>query len=66
MDLDLREKIILIPMVVLVVFLGVYPKPALDIIEPSVDAVLERIEQTTDYVVPEFGSTGDLVGEVGE
>ncbi|MEE9298363.1 MAG: NADH-quinone oxidoreductase subunit M [Acidimicrobiia bacterium] len=59
-DLTIREKVILVPMLVLIVFLGVYPKPALDIIEPSVDAVLDRIELKTDYVVPEFGTTGDL------
>jgi NADH-quinone oxidoreductase subunit M len=61
-DLTLREKVILIPMVVLVVFLGVYPKPALDIIEPSVDEILHRIEQTTDYEVPEWGD-GELATE---
>ena len=66
-DLTVREKVILAPMVALVVFLGVYPKPALDIIEPSVDAVLDRIEQTTDYEVPEWGD-GELAraDEVGE
>ncbi len=65
-DLSVREKIIIIPMAALVVFLGVYPKPALEIIEPSVDAILERIEEQTDYVVPEFGSTGDIAVEVAE
>jgi NADH:ubiquinone oxidoreductase subunit 4 (subunit M) len=40
----------------LIVFLGVDPKPALDRIEPSVNRVLDRIEQTTDYEVPEFGT----------
>jgi NADH-quinone oxidoreductase subunit M len=64
-DLTLREKVILIPMVVLVVFLGVYPKPALDIIEPSVNEVLHRIEQITDYEVPEWGD-GELATEHGE
>jgi len=64
-DLTLREKIILIPMVVLVVFLGVYPKPALDIIEPSVDEVLQRIEQTTDYQVPQWGD-GELATDTHE
>ena len=39
----------------LVLFLGIFPKPALDRVEPAVDLVLERIEQTTDYQVPEFG-----------
>jgi len=60
LDLNLREKIIIIPIAALIVFLGVYPKPALDIIAPSVDAVLERIELTTDYEVPHFGTTSDL------
>jgi NADH-quinone oxidoreductase subunit M len=63
LDLDLREKIIILPIAALIVFLGVYPKPALDIIEPSVDAVLERIELTTDYEVPRYGTTNDLAVE---
>jgi NADH-quinone oxidoreductase subunit M len=62
-DLGLREILILAPMAVLIVFLGIYPKPALDRIEPSVDAVLERIEATTDYVVPDYGWSLDLAGE---
>lgn len=66
LDLRPREKIIIIPMAALIVFLGVYPKPALDIIEPSVDAVLDRIEHATDYVVPQYGSTGDVSAGVGE
>jgi NADH-quinone oxidoreductase subunit M len=56
-DLSFREAWVLIPMVAMILFLGLYPKPALDRIEPSVDAILERIEQVTDYRVPEFGIT---------
>ncbi len=65
LDLDLREKLILAPMIVLIIFLGVYPKPALDRIEPSVDAILDRIEQQTDYDVPEFGRQSE-VAEVAQ
>ena len=54
-DLTLREWSVLVPIAVLVLWLGIYPKPALDRIEPSVDAILQRIEVTTDYEVPEFG-----------
>jgi NADH-quinone oxidoreductase subunit M len=54
-DIGFREVAILTPLLALTLFLGIYPKPALDRIEPSVNRVLERIEQTTDYVVPEFG-----------
>ena len=60
-DLDVREKLVLAPLVVLIVFLGVYPKPALDRIEPSVEAILDRIEATTEYDVPEFGRVADVV-----
>ena len=59
-DIRFREIAILVPMVALIVFLGVYPKPALDRIEPSVQGILDRIEQTTDYQVPEFGLPIDL------
>ncbi len=54
------------PIAILVVFLGVYPKPALERIEPSVEAILERIEEQTDYDVPEFGRVADLDVAGGE
>jgi NADH-quinone oxidoreductase subunit M len=57
-DLAPREWAALLPIVALVLYLGIYPKPALERIEPSVDALLERIEATTEYVVPEFGQAG--------
>ncbi len=60
LDLSLREKAILVPLVAGMVFLGVYPKPALDRIEPAVERLMERIEATTDYDVPDFGSVADL------
>jgi NADH-quinone oxidoreductase subunit M len=60
-DLGVREVAILAPLVVLIIGLGVYPKPALDRIEPSVQSVLDRIERATDYEVPAFGVEADLV-----
>ena len=68
LDLDLREVAILLPIAALVVFLGVYPKPALDRIEPSVDAILERVEAQTGHEIPRFGTVAevDLVAEAGE
>jgi NADH-quinone oxidoreductase subunit M len=59
-DLGLREVALLAPIVVLVVFLGVYPKPALDRVEPAVQGILDRIEQVTDYEVPRFGEEAEL------
>ena len=62
-DLNIREIAIIAPIAVLIVFLGVYPKPALDRIEPAVEAILERIEEVTDYEVPDFGRV-DLLERV--
>ena len=55
-DIGFREVAILAPLLAGILFLGIYPKPALDRIEPSVNHVLQRIEQVTDYQVPEFGT----------
>lgn len=51
-DIGLREVGILVPIAALIIFLGVYPKPALDRIEPSVELVLDRIENSTDFESP--------------
>ena len=38
----------LAPLVGLIVFIGVYPKPVLERIEPSVDRLIEHVEAHTD------------------
>ncbi|MBU6375683.1 MAG: hypothetical protein KGQ59_06780 [Bdellovibrionales bacterium] len=43
LDLSLREKGYLIPLVVLMVILGVYPKPILDEIKPAAEDLLKRV-----------------------
>jgi NADH-quinone oxidoreductase subunit M len=60
-DLNFREIAILLPLVVLIIGLGVYPKPVLERIEPTVDLLLNRVEAVTDYEVPEFGWTNEVV-----
>lgn len=47
-DLKLSEKLVVLPLIGLMVFLGVYPKPVLDRVEPSVRALVEHVEQHTD------------------
>jgi NADH-quinone oxidoreductase subunit M len=42
-DLDGREKAILIPLIVLILGIGLYPKPVLDVITPSVKATMSSI-----------------------
>ena len=57
-DLTLGETLVFVPLVALIILLGVYPKPALDVIGPSTDAVLVRIEQSTGYAAPEYSGPG--------
>ena len=45
---------------VLAIVLGLYPKVLLDKIEPSTEALLDHIEASTDYQVPEPGRIGDV------
>ena len=43
LDLSPREKVILYPLVILVIFYGVYPAPVFDVTTPSVDALLNDV-----------------------
>jgi NADH:ubiquinone oxidoreductase subunit 4 (subunit M) len=57
----------LAPLVVLMVLLGLYPRVLLDRVEPSTEAVLDRIEATTTFSVPEPGRATDVfASESGE
>jgi NADH:ubiquinone oxidoreductase subunit 4 (subunit M) len=41
-DMTAKELLVIIPLVVLTIVAGVYPKPLFDIMEPSLTAVLEN------------------------
>ncbi len=59
----------LAPMLGLIVFCGVYPKPMLDRIQPSVDALIVHIEDRTGYVQPQpvlFEGGGEHADEPAE
>jgi NADH-quinone oxidoreductase subunit M len=47
-ELRWSEGLVLAPIIGLIVFLGVYPKPALDRIEPSVDELVAHLEEQVD------------------
>ncbi|MEM6623243.1 MAG: NADH-quinone oxidoreductase subunit M [Pseudomonadota bacterium] len=52
-DIDGREAALILPLAVLVVALGVYPTAASDLFGPTIDAMLENLEEvrasTTDF-----------------
>ncbi|MCH7618988.1 MAG: NADH-quinone oxidoreductase subunit M [Candidatus Marinimicrobia bacterium] len=47
-DLSSREKWVIVPMIVLIVILGVYPKPVLERIEPSVTRLLSIVQENSN------------------
>ena len=57
-ELRLREGALLAVFVAIIVFTGIYPKPMLSRIEPSVNALIEHVESRTDYQRPTAGEAG--------
>ncbi|RKN48389.1 NADH-quinone oxidoreductase subunit M [Micromonospora endolithica] len=45
-DLNLREKVVVAPLIALIVLLGFYPKPVIDVINPAVQATMQDIDRT--------------------
>jgi NADH-quinone oxidoreductase subunit M len=45
LDLDRREKLVIAPILAMIVLIGVYPKPFLDRMGPSLSSVVQRVEQ---------------------
>jgi NADH-quinone oxidoreductase subunit M len=55
-ELHWKEGLVLAPLVAVIVFIGVYPKPMLDRIQPSVDRLIAHVQDKTDYVEPPVAS----------
>jgi NADH-quinone oxidoreductase subunit M len=44
-DLNIREKLVLIPLIILIFWIGVYPKPFFVRMEPAVKNILEMVHR---------------------
>jgi NADH-quinone oxidoreductase subunit M len=51
-EMTMRERLVMAPLVVLIVVLGVYPRPVLDRIAPSVRELVTHVEEHSDYRQP--------------
>ncbi len=51
-DLGWNEKLVIAPLIVLIVAIGVFPKPVLDRITPSVDRLIVHVDGATHTRVP--------------
>ncbi|MEQ8544345.1 MAG: NADH-quinone oxidoreductase subunit M [Roseitalea porphyridii] len=60
LDLSTREKVTLYPLVVLTIFFGVYPAPILDVIGPSVEALLVDYQAALDAAA----AAGDVAAQM--
>ena len=57
-DLVLLERLVMAPLIILIVFLGVYPKPVLDRINPSVNQLIAHVESVTGHYAAVGGGQG--------
>ncbi len=63
-DLTMKEKLAIAPLLILIVFMGVYPKPFLDRIDPSVNALIEHVESRSNAKEPAVAKArGELAPE---
>ncbi|MFI5041607.1 MAG: NADH-quinone oxidoreductase subunit M [Acidimicrobiales bacterium] len=51
-DIGWKDRWVMVPLLAAIIFLGVYPKPVLTRIQPSVDAVLAHVHAETGYQQP--------------
>jgi NADH-quinone oxidoreductase subunit M len=51
-EMTMRERAIMAPLVILIVFLGVYPRPVLERIAPAVRDLVSHVEEHSDYRQP--------------
>src|SRR3954447_8805975 len=54
-ELSFKEGLVLLPLVALIFFVGIYPKPLLDRIEPSVRQLITHVESHSTYQEPVTG-----------
>ncbi|MEX2658689.1 MAG: NADH-quinone oxidoreductase subunit M [Acidimicrobiales bacterium] len=63
-DMTWREGAVMAPLLALIVFLGVFPRPVLERIEPAVDRLVAHMEDRSDFTVPEVTRDGTGAVEV--
>jgi NADH-quinone oxidoreductase subunit M len=60
-DLRLSEGLVMAPLLVLIVVMGVYPKPFIERIEPAVARLVTHVEDNSDYVEPRVATEGEKI-----
>jgi len=60
-DIKFTEGLVMAPLLFLIVFMGLFPKPFLDRIEPSVNRLVHHVEINSDHHEPTVSTKGDKV-----
>jgi NADH-quinone oxidoreductase subunit M len=60
-DIKFTEGLVMAPLLFLIVFMGLFPKPFLDRIEPSVNKLVHHVEVNSDHQEPKVSTRGDKV-----
>jgi NADH-quinone oxidoreductase subunit M len=59
-DIGFREIVTVVPLLGLSLFLGFYPQPVLDRLDPSVTALVQHVEDRSDYRQPAVSEGGPV------
>jgi len=62
-EIGVRELITVVPLLGLSLFLGFYPKPVLDRLEPTVKALVTQVQQNSNYTPPAVSNDGPAVAQ---
>ena len=65
-DLRVRELTAVVPLLALSFFLGIYPKPVIDRVEPSVRRVICSVERGSNYKEPAVAKRGTPLANCAE
>jgi NADH-quinone oxidoreductase subunit M len=57
-DMNRVELATVLPLLAFSLFLGIYPKPLLERVEPSVKALISHVESRSDYHQPKVADLG--------
>ncbi len=57
-DLSWAERVVIAPLIIVIVFLGIYPKPVLDRITPTVNSLVAQVDAATHTHQPAFARRG--------
>ena len=60
-DINFTEGLVMAPLLFLIVFMGLFPKPFLERIEPSVIKLVHHVEANSDHREPSVSTRGDEV-----